>query len=184
MFRAAPSDASRGYSSEAEPRSSKPSVAGSIPAARSNMLYSGVAQLAARPTLNRQVEGSSPSPRASPVKPSALSATSSPGADSLHRRADKSSRSKPPRACARYSGGRRVADRGGRHEASFADRRPVGARTGDNRWVSCRHETSPPGCAPRRAPCACPRRAGLVVRAGPHDRGTAGCDHIYLRLHY
>ena len=27
--------------------------------------YSGVAQLAARPTLNRQVEGSSPSPRAS-----------------------------------------------------------------------------------------------------------------------
>ena len=111
---------SRGYSSEAEPRSSKPSVAGSIPAARSKqatycrlrlaeqdpgpsnrstrvripqaaptscwsmifsenrypprikcgagffgiMLYSGVAQLAARPTLNRQVEGSSPSPRA------------------------------------------------------------------------------------------------------------------------
>ena len=54
--------ASRGYSSEAEPRSSKPSVAGSIPAASSK--HSGVAQSAARPTLNRQVEGSSPSARA------------------------------------------------------------------------------------------------------------------------
>jgi hypothetical protein len=33
------------------------------------MLYSGVAQLAARPTLNRQVEGSSPSPRANTASP-------------------------------------------------------------------------------------------------------------------
>ena len=59
-------------------------------------------------------------------------------------------------------------NRGGKHEASLANRCAIGGRAGDNRCGSRNCKTTPPSCGSRCALRACRRRSAVVVRAGAH----------------